>query len=215
MSTLKRVWIIGSGPSARLADFNAIPSDDIVFGVNGTVEWVPHLDWWFTLDKNPINLKRLQSPKLDGVRCIVALPDDIILPKKIIRYKRLTAMDQSNKTRTKQPRRRNTPLWWMWRWQAIRTLSEIPGVIHTGNSMWGALQIAYQHNFRKIILVGLDGSRSPRVEGGNPNSLLHLPILFESAVDQLKNAGVQVFNSNPNSKVTCFPRVTFSEAIAV
>lgn len=211
---MDKIWIIGSGPSARLADFNAIPKGDIVFGVNGTAGWVNRLDWWFTLDRDPLNLRRMESPKLNGVRCFAALPDEIPLPEKVIRYKRVAQNPKFNKNIARRRRFQNTPEWWLSRWSAVRTLSEIPGSINTGNSLWGALQIAYQFKFKKIILVGLDGDRLPRVEGGRPNSLLHLPILFESAIPQLKRSGVQVFNANLKSKITCFPRVTFAEALA-
>jgi len=210
-----KIWIIGSGPSARLADFNAIPKEDIIFGVNGTAGWAPRLDWWFTLDRDPKNLRRMECRKLKGVRCYAALPDEIPLPKNVIRLTRVAQNPKYNKNIARRRQFRNTPEWWLSRWSAVKTLSEIPGKINTGNSLWGALQIAYQANFKKIILIGLDADDLPRVEGGKPNSLLHLPILFESAVAQLKASGVQVFNANPKSKVTCFPRVTFKEALSV
>ena len=215
MIPFNKIWVIGSGPSAKQADFKSIPVDDTVFGVNGTVEWVPRLDWWFTLDKNPKNLRRLKSPRMKGVQCFVALPKEVKLPQGVKRYQRLAAEHRIIISRRFQRQRRHHgPQWWMWRWSAVKPLSENPNVIHTGNSLWGALQIAYHFKFKKIILVGLDGDSSNRVEGGQPNSLLHLPILFESAVNQLNTAGITVLNSSLQSTVTCFPRVSFEEALA-
>ena len=208
----KRIYIVGSGPSALNFDFNVLSDQDIVLGVNGTLGWAPRLDWWFTLDQLPKNLIRLRNPR-PGVSYFAALPENVVLPEFVVRYIRRAVGGRNGKPKTKPPRRRYTPLWWMWRWSATITLSETPGVINTGNSMWGALQIAYQKKFKEIILVGLDGTRENRVEGGHPGDFSHLPFLFQSALPQLQAAGVQVWNANPNSRVTCFPTFNQEEAL--
>ena len=208
----KRIYIVGSGPSALHFDFDAVSADDIVFGVNGTLEWLSRLDWWFTLDQSPKNLIRLRNPR-PGVSYFAALPDNVSLPDFVTRYIRRAVGGRNGSPKTKPPRQRHTPLWWMWRWSATQKLSTLPGVVNTGNSMWGALQIAFQHGFKEIVLVGLDGTRENKIEGGKPHSLSHLPILFASAVTQLKAAGVQVWNANPGSRVTCFPAFNYEEAL--
>jgi len=209
-----RIWIIGSGPSAKKADFSLMKPEDVVFGVNGTVEWAPRLDWWFTLDQSPLNLERLKNPR-KGVLYFAALPNQVGLPDGIVRYSRIAIGGRSGNPKSSEPRPRRTPEWWMWRWSATKTLSEKVGAIHTGNSMWGALQIAYQFGYREIILVGLDGTKHKRIEGGRPNNFAHLPMLFESALPQLNESGIKVINANPHSAVTCFPRVNFNQAVAV
>lgn len=92
-------------------------------------------------------------------------------------------------------------------------LSEDPGTINTGNSGFGGLGLAYHMRPHKVALLGVDGRKERRVDGGMPRSLDHLPALFESAVPQLRSAGIEVANGSPDSEVDCFPRMTPREAV--
>lgn len=72
-----------------------------------------------------------------------------------------------------------------WRWRCVGGLSVTPSVIHSGNSAYGALGLAYHLGYTDVALIGVDGTQDERIEGGNPNNLSHLPLLFESALPQI------------------------------
>jgi len=93
-------------------------------------------------------------------------------------------------------------------------LSDDPTAINTGNSGFGALNLAYHMRPEKIVLLGIDANHNlPRVTGGYSRSLDHLPELFGTACPQLKAAGIQVVNGSLISKITCFPRVSPERAM--
>lgn len=104
-------------------------------------------------------------------------------------------------------------------------LSEDPrGLCHGSNSGYAAINLAYLLGAKKIILLGYDmdfvGSvthwhREPREEPNEfrktlTNSMLPL---FSYLMDPLEAAGVQVINANPNSALTCWPRMELQEAL--
>ncbi len=169
-----RAIIVASGPSAK----GFIPPDDIpIIAVNGAIDWLSRSDYFFTLDPSPVNLKRLSKPKA-GVHYAAAVESDIALPEHVQRYERISK-------RGPEPARKGSPRWWLWRWSAVTRLSETPGTIHSGNSAWGALGLAWHLGFRDVALVGVDASRSIRIEGGRSKNLSHLPLLFASAKEQI------------------------------
>lgn len=169
-----RAVIVGSGPSA--CGFEA-PDDVKIIAVNGAIDWLTRADYFFTLDPSTANLHRLLNP-LPGVRYSAAVPESIVLPSYVERFKRISM-------RGREPVRNNSPEWWLWRWSAVKGLSDQPGSIHSGNSAYGALGLAYHLGFTNIALVGVDGNSDSRVEGGHPHNLSHLPLLFASALNQI------------------------------
>ena len=174
--------IVGSGPSAR--EFVS-PDGVLVIGVNGTAEWLGRMDYWFTLDPSPKNLYRMSRPR-PGIKYVAAIPHDVELPRHVMRLRRVSEQGP-------EPEEYGTPEWYMWRWGCIPTLCETPGSIHTGNSAWGALGFAYHLGATDVLLVGIDGTQDRRIEGGRPNNLSHLPLLFGSAAEQ-----VNLFSVSPN-----------------
>ena len=169
-----RAVIVGSGPSARGFE----PPDDVaIIAVNGAIDWLARADYFFTLDPSPSNIYRLHNP-LAGVHYSAAVPESIVLPPHVARYERIS-------TRGNEPVHHNSPEWWLWRWSAVKGLSDRPGHIHSGNSAYGALGLAYHLGFTNIALVGVDGTNDPRVEGGHPDNLSHLPLLFASVLNQI------------------------------
>lgn len=144
-----------------------------VIAVNGAIDWLSRADYFFTLDPSPVNLRRLKQRR-DGTAYCAA---GIRLPG-VLSYERVSE-------RGPEPRPRGCPAWWLWRWSAVKTLATDPGRIHSGNSAWGALGLAYHLGFTDVALVGVDGTTAPRVEGGNSNNLSHLPELFASALPQI------------------------------
>ena len=171
--------IVGSGPSAH--GFH--PPDGVtIIGVNGTVEWLERMDYWFTLDPSPKNLYRMAHPR-PGIAYVAAIPRTVQLPPHVRRLIRVSEQGQ-------EPEEHGTPEWYLWRWGCVLGLNETPGMINTGNSVYGALGFAYQLGFTDVLLVGVDGTQDRRVEGGRPNNLSHLPLLFQSAAQQIRVSSV-------------------------
>lgn len=169
-----RAIIVGSGPSAR--GFNP-PDDVVILAVNGAIEWLPRADFFFTLDFSPANCRRLLNPR-QGVCYFAAVPEHAELPAHVESLVRVSA-------RGKEPAHVGSPEWWFWRWSAVAGLSEKTGYIHSGNSAYGALGLAYHLGFNDVALVGVDGTDESRIEGGSPQNLTHLPLLFASALNQI------------------------------
>lgn len=168
----RRAIIVASGPSAR----HFVPPPDVtIIAVNGAVEWLPRVDYFFTLDFSAVNTARLIKRRR-GVSYHCAGLNRAI--SGIVSYRRVAH-------RGKEPEPKNTPEWWLWRWSAVCGLSENKAEIHTGNSAWGALGLAYHLGFQEVALVGVDATNTPRLEGGMTNNLSHLPLLFSSALTQI------------------------------
>lgn len=169
------IIIVASGPSAK--DF--IPPDGVtVIAVNGAIDWIPRADHWFTLDPSPENMRRMRNQR-QGVHYWAAVLPKVNLPKGVTRLRRIDK-------RTKTPPSSEGPEFWLWRLSCVKGLSKIPDAIHSGNSAWGALGLAYHLGARKVALVGVDATTEPKIEGGPcATDLSHLPLLFASAIGQL------------------------------
>lgn len=192
-----RCAIVATGPSAAyLPPITA----NYVIAVNGAIDLVP-CNVWFTLDGSPRN-QRIMHARRPGVAYYAALPAKHVLPEYVTRLQRVANIDRGAEP---EP---GTPAWLMWRYSCKRGLSTTPGRINTGNSVWGALQLAVQFGAQKIALFGADASQAPRVTGGRPGPLAHLPELFASAMPQLQAAGIEVINGAPDSAIQCFERTT-------
>lgn len=167
--------IVASGPSAE----GFVPPDDvIVIAVNGAIDWLPRADAWFTLDPSMANMVRMHGRPKPGVAYAAAVPESVPLPDHVQRLRRIA----SNAPVPVDPQ---TPEEWFDRWSCVPGLSEERGAIHTGNSAYGALGWAYHMGVRRAALVGVDATDEPRIEGGRPNNLSHLPLLFASALGQI------------------------------
>jgi hypothetical protein len=167
----------------------------VVIAVNGAIEWLPRADYWFTLDPSPINMERMNNPRA-GVTYCAALNEPA--PLWVRRFERVAGRGQEPST--------GTPEWWLWRWSAVKTISTTPGKIHTGNSAWGALGLAYHLGAERVALVGVDASGEDRIEGGKCRNLSHLPSLFESAMPQIKMVNCGHMNS-------MVPKMTIDEGM--
>lgn len=189
------IAIVATGPS--VANLTR-PDADCVIAVNAAIELVTP-DIWFTLDLSLANRTRVYAP-IPGVRYVVACGPRCRhrdqLPGHVRILRRIEGSGASDVT--------DLASYWFCRWRAKAGLSEDPGAIHTGNSVYGALGLAYHMRPRRIVLYGLDGTQERRATGGKPNRLDHLPMLFASAVPQLQAAGIDVRNANPASRIDCF-----------
>jgi hypothetical protein len=174
-----RVIIVGSGPSAL--NFVA-PRGVPIIAVNGAIDWLNRASFFFTLDPSRENLQRVaRGRRRRGVRYCMALPDVEQLEQRdgIWCMRRVAA-------RVEEPVAKDTPEWWAWRWSAKLGLCEDKNEISSGNSAYGALNMAYHLGFKNVALVGVDATQQPRVHsGGVPNNLSHLPLLFQSARNQI------------------------------
>ncbi|HCA7080782.1 TPA: norphogenetic protein [Citrobacter sedlakii] len=167
-----RAVIVGDGPTA----LGFTPPDDItIIAVNGSVEWLTRADYFFTLDPCFINLSRMQNRRKGVKYCAAGLDSPI---RGVKRYERISL-------RGDEPTDTESPEWWLWRWSAVRGLSEKKTQIHSGNSAYGALGLAYHLGFSDVALVGVDATSERRIGGGQPNNLSHLPLLFSSALPQI------------------------------
>ncbi len=193
--------IAGSGPSLAAMVRQSIPFCQVI-AVNGAVHQV-QADHWFTLDPSTANRDRMRRP-IPGVRYWAAVPPDYGTPSA-----------QTAEMRTPA----DAHVTYLQRLVGDGTLgsrpglSSDPGAIHTGNSAYGALGLAYLMGARRIVLVGVDGAGGYHGAAGAPRDLRHLPDLFASAVPQLASAGVQVVNASMESTIQCFPKMRFKEAL--
>jgi hypothetical protein len=97
-----------------------------------------------------------------------------------------------------------------------RGIAESSDMIRTGNSAFGALQVAIHLGATKIGLIGVDANNEPHWHGDTRSkSLAGLPAMFSCAVPQLQKKGIEVrlgtIYDKPN--VTCFKSQTPEELL--
>lgn len=190
-----RVIVAGSGPSiAALTQDDILSSGAVVIAVNGAIDWLGAADYWFTLDPSQVNLVRARNRAI-GCRYVMAVPDYFPVPSGVTRLRRIEGRLYG---RAKSP----------------GGFADEPDAINTGNSGFGAMNLAYHMRPSKVLMLGVDGKEVRRVDGGMPRTLAHLPDLFASALPQLYKSGIEVVNGSPDSAVNCFRRMEQKEGIA-
>lgn len=194
------VLIVASGPSAADFQYSALPKSVKIIAVNGAIDWLPRADYWFTLDPSPENTRRMLNRR-EGTQYFAV--SDGILPDEVSRLGRVSEQGD-------QPEHLYSPEWWFWRWSCKAGLSECASEIHTGNSAYGALGLAYHMQPDKIGLIGVDATKDERIGGGYCRDLSHLPLLFSSAIPQIESAGIEVANAG---NLDCFQKMTPSELL--
>lgn len=193
-----RAVIVASGPSAR----GFVPPHDVdVIAVNGAIDWLQRADYWFSLDCSPVNRKWLTKALSRRVSCHVAGDRWRDFPNAMV-YAKLWDRVDSLGTYA-EPAPEGTPEWWAWRLGAVLGICQQTGRIHTGNSAWGALGLAWHLGYRDVALVGVDATADERVEGGTPANLSHLPLLFASALPDMRVVSCGALAS--------VPQMTFEE----
>lgn len=193
----KRFVVIGSGSSLSHLIPIDLPEGIESIAVNGAIGFTRRPpNHWFTLDLSEVNLMRLRlSQRRKGTIYHVAAPVRFARRIPQIRYYVRIEGSGHGRFRTKG------------------SLCSGPRAIHTGNSAWGALQLACQLGpASKIALLGVDGY-GPYAKGGTPGELGMMPDLFSSAVEELAERNIQVVNGSPHSIVDCFPRMTPEAAL--
>lgn len=201
----ERVAILGFGPSMRCLtkhDVQRLIDHGVaVIAVNRAALHWPATHF-FTLDCSPINRSILRCRPLgENATYYAAVPDDYGLARARVashRHPPEPGVVYLQRESGKGPLKSKAGL------------SSDPGVINTGNSAWGALQVARFLNPRFICLFGVDGSHHGYAfgPGGPATPLNHLPLLFASSAEQFRREGVGILNASPTSILTCFPKTT-------
>lgn len=205
----QNIIIIGSGTSLTGFDFNQLKGIGAIIAVNNAGNAVPFADMWFTLD--PWGLHGPQLPVNFRGRLFAAVPEDYGTPNatsanfRVIPDGRITFLHRLKSHNIPHVSSET----------AFKTgLSEDTSCINTGNSGYGALNLAYHFRPKKILLLGIDGSIGYFYTKSTTNRpLTYLPQMFDSAAPQLKKAGIEVINGSINSAIKTFPRFTVSDAI--
>lgn len=202
-----RVIIVASGKSLIGFNFHTLYDKGyFIISLNDTGSVVPHSNAWITVD--PWGLAGKQYPQKPVDKIYAAVPEDFgtkhaacgdhrIDPPETITYLRRVSHQNSNHLKI-----------------GVSGLAEDPTEINTGNSGYGALNLAYHLRPKKVLLLGLDAGHGYFFTTRKANrGLDHLPSLFLSAVPQLEAAGIEVINGSIKSGVTAFPRYNIIDAI--
>lgn len=200
----EKILIVASCPEAMR--FRPIPGWTVI-AVNSSIHITKeHTDYWFTLDPSESNIKIMNEKPYDA-KYYAAVPDWFGTPAAEIRRLRQNAPeDIYYLQRMSGPREAK---------YLLSGLANERMKINTGNSAFGALNLAYHMNPKQIVILGVNGNRmQPKFDNRHcVGSLDHLPNLFASAVPQLTKRGIQVFNANVESQVTCFPKIDLDSLI--
>lgn len=182
--------IVGGGPSAK--GFIA-PEGTTVIAVNGAITWLNRADYFFTLDPSPINVALMRGQR-KGTMYIAAVPPEVKLPAGVVRYERIAG-------RGAEPADKSSVEWLLWRLSCVKGLCTTPGKIHTGNSSWGALGLAYHLGFKHVAIIGVDGTSERTVCGRKTGDHRHLNALFASAIGQIDVVSCGGVNSIPQMQM--------------
>lgn len=206
----ENVIIIGSGPSLIGFDFNKLRGKGMIIAVNNAVNSVNFADIWFTLDPWGLDGPQLPGTQFSG-RLFAAVSEDYGTRNAQIAQHRVTPDPRI----TFLHRLRSHNKVGVSSETAYKLgLSEDNSCINTGNSGYGALNLAYHLRPKRILLLGIDGTIGYFYTNKSKNRpLTYLPEMFESAKDQLDNADIKVINGSVNSSITAYPRFTINEGI--
>lgn len=188
----RSILIVADGPSAACLRTEAVPQEVYVLAVNNAVIWLPRVNAYMTAAPNVRQRLNMRNRRM-GVRYFAAVPPaygssfaegDMALPREP-NVSFLTAVERHG-------------------------LETDPEKCAAGNSCFAALNLAAAHmQAERVAIVGLDGDDRPRVSGGKPGDLSHLPDLFASY-----DGNAEVVNGSPRSLIEAFPKMSASEAIS-
>lgn len=193
------VAIIASGPSYREFNWRFLGDHVHVIAVKGAIEGLrERANSWITVDANR-KVRTLwmgEITRVKGVRYYAAVPEDYGTAEARMKWHRPPA---------------EKGIHYLKRISGLG-LSEDPSIIHTGNSAWAALGLAYHMQASKIALVGVDGTQEAYgIGAGAPRGdLSHLSALFDTASRQIAARGASIRNAG---NVAFLPREKPMEVI--
>lgn len=196
--TAETVAIIAPGPSFRSANYAWLKPHVHIIAVKSAIQGLARADSWITVDANRRTRQTMMAIncRREGTRYYAAVPEDFGRKDAGLLWHRAPP---------------EPDIHWLKRVSGIG-LSLDKRVLHTGNSAFAALGLAFHMGARKVALFGVDGTQDQYGIGlGRPRgSLAHLPALFSSAATQLNQAGVLVKNAG---LLPAFSRVNPRDAI--
>ncbi len=206
-----RILIVGTGPSIEHVGQTHVENvDAYVILVNRALKhFDPPRGAWFTLDPSNQNREMLaenEGRRRPGLAYYMAVPTDYGLPNAAI----VAHRDPPEAGVT-----------FLHRLTGLGLYKHLPGLsnslsgVHSGNSAYGALGIAYLMRPKKVALIGVDGYGGYAFDEGLPGKdvLVGLNSMFKTTVRQLTMNGVEVVNGSPQSLITCFPRWAPQDAL--
>lgn len=214
----EKVVIIGGGESLRgcslmdLVDFTGA-----VITVNNVIFSLPRVDYWITVDPIDKNgqIQEAMRKRFAKVKYYCAFPD---LDKPENRFDK-----PFYKTTRVNYLERIVP-----KTEAGETyaLQEDKDKITTGDSMYGALGLAYHFEPKAILILGLDvygvghwydlsagyndGRQTDEQFEKYKNNLVDI---YNSSVPQLRARGIEIKNGSLYSKIEAFEKVSVEEGI--
>lgn len=205
----KNIIIVASGPSVKNIDLVKLRNldDTFIIAVNGSGAHVPFADAWFTLD--PWGLDGPQLPKNFNGKLYAAVPQDFGTRfARIEQYRKVPTANITYLHRLISHNYTNVTSETAY----VEGLSEDTGCISTGNSGYGALNVAYHMRPFNIFLLGIDGNLGywyPSDKSNRP--LNYLPTMMDSAKPQLDDAYINVYTVSPTSAINTFDKLTPEE----
>lgn len=199
------VAIVGGGPSLRGVDLSGLKGRCAVIGVNRTAEILSWVDACVTIDTLTLLPKFGLGEAYKGP-IIAGVPDDYGSP-------------YAEKSCDRVPRRSDIIYW---RRVDRCGLPVEDKTLHGGaDSGYGALCYAWSMRPRRIVLFGCDMTfgqghwyRQEETDCHSRHRLKEIIDRWRSSRQQLSNAGIEVINASPDSRIDWWPRVAPQEGMA-
>ena len=208
-SVTENIIIVASGKSLQGFDLNRLRGLGHIITINGSGDQVPFANAWFTLD--PWGLNGPQLPKNFQGKLFAAVGEDYGTSHALVEQHRVTPIPGITFLhRLRQHNFTNVSSETAWK----LGLSEDTSCISTGNSGYGAFNLAYHYRPKKILLLGIDGGMGYFYTNSKSNrALTHLPKMFDSTKEQIERAGIQVINGSKESAITTYDRMRIGDAL--
>lgn len=212
-----KVIIVAGGESFAEFDLNQLRDfDGAVITVNNVINHLPRADYWITVDPmtkelqpQPAMVNNEEITKRLGTYFYCAFPDLDKTPWDLEYYKKVDGIHYLERILPEQS----------------YALQEDKDKITTGDSVYGALGLAYHFGATQIAIFGLDvygyghwydlgspynGHRvsDKRFEQYKTN----LVNIFRACLPQLNKRGINVYNGSKNSRIDAFERYEPQEA---
>ncbi len=204
-----KVLIIGGGESLIGFDWKLLNSwDGVVIAINNSVFHLPRVDYWMTVD--PMcegKPQRAMREQKEGVYYYCAFPDRSKIPDGDT-YRTVEGVHYLERVVPE-----------------TYELQEDKSKITTGDSVYGALGLAYHFEASKIVMLGVDvnGGFGHWYDTTEPYNRAwgdkfaayqsNLPKIYAQSVAQFNARDTKVINGCLNSGIDCFDRMKPEEAI--